>query len=159
MWAHKPPRRKAVGWVWLCNSPLCWVTSGMTFVSRMTSHSAWGLALAAGRSTTGQAEHSLHQPRGESGSDRLTHPTPEDHQRTTEDSQAQKEERYQDFYWITLVCACDNKKFLFLLPHIFISQHSFIHILIIETAWCEISGLSIFICKPALINRLFPSIM
>lgn len=55
----------------------------MTFDSGVTSHSALTLAPAAGRSTTGRAGHSLHQPGGGSGSDQLTRPKPEDRQTAT----------------------------------------------------------------------------
>lgn len=55
----------------------------MTFDSDVTSHSALTLDPAVGRSTTGLAGHSLHQPGGGSGSDRLTRPKPEDRQTAT----------------------------------------------------------------------------
>lgn len=55
----------------------------MTFDSGVASHSALTLAPAAGRSTTGLAGYSLHQPGGESGSDRRTRPKPEDRQTAT----------------------------------------------------------------------------
>lgn len=87
--SYKPPCRRAAGWVWLCNSLLCWVTSGMNFDSGVTSHSALTLALAAGRSTTGLAGHSLHPPGGGSGSDRLTSPKPLDPRTATVARQGQ----------------------------------------------------------------------
>lgn len=49
----------------------------MTFDSGWKSHSALLWTLAAGHSTTGQAEHSPHQPKEESGSDPLSCPKPE----------------------------------------------------------------------------------
>lgn len=82
-WMYIPLCRRAAGWVWLYNSLLCWVTSGMTFDSGVTSHSALTLAPAAGHSTTGLAGHSLRQPGGGSGSDQLTRPKHEDHQTAT----------------------------------------------------------------------------
>lgn len=61
----------------------------MTLDSGVTFYSVLTLALAAGHSTTGLAEHSLRQPGGGSGSDRLTHPKPEDHQTATVARQGQ----------------------------------------------------------------------
>jgi len=55
----------------------------VTFEFGMTSLSALTLALAAGRSTTGPAGHSLHQPGRGNGSDRRSRPKPEDHQTAT----------------------------------------------------------------------------
>ena len=66
----------------------------MNFDSGGTSDSAPTLAHAAGRSTTGPAGHSLHQPGGGSGSDRLTRPKPEDRQTATVASQGQNTECY-----------------------------------------------------------------
>ena len=61
----------------------------MTFDPAVTSHSGLTFALAAGRSTTGPAAHSLHQPGGGSGSAPRTSPKPEDHQTATAASQGQ----------------------------------------------------------------------
>lgn len=55
------------------------MTSGTAFHSAAASHAALSLTLAD-RSTAGSAGHSLHQPTGGSGSDRLTHPKREDRQ-------------------------------------------------------------------------------